>query len=233
MKSRFWQTKVYRYIIVGCGLFLVLTVAAMFAYPGGNFKEELTTGYDFFHNFFSDLGRITVVGGRSNLVSAALFWTGLTLAGSGLVLFFIAFRLFFRAERVGRFWSDLGSVVGVISGLCFVGIACAPYDVFFALHYNLVFWAFRTFLVAVAIYTYVIFRQSDYPRVNGWVFVFFTVMLAAYMALLEFGPSAKTDAGLVIQATGQKIIVYVSIGSVVAQSWLAVRFRERSVVQST
>jgi hypothetical protein len=230
MKSTFWRLTVYRYIILGCGLFLVLTVAAMFTYPGGNFKEELTTGYDFFHNFFSDLGRITVSGGRSNLISAGLFWAALTLAGSGLVAFFLAFRDFFRTERVGRFWSDLGSFVGMTSGLCFVGIAFAPYDIFFDLHYSLVFWAFRTFLVAVAIYTFVIFRQQTYPRANGWVFVFFTVMLAAYLALLEFGPDAKTDAGLVIQAAGQKIIAYVSIGSVMVQSWLACRFRQRNSV---
>jgi len=225
MKSNFWQSAVYRYVIIGCGLFVLLTVAAMLAYPGGNFKEELTTGYDFFHNFFSDLGRIGVSGGRSNLVSAALFCLALTLAGFGLVGFFLAFRAFFLTDRAGRILSAAGTFVGVVSGLCFVGIAWAPYDLFFDIHYNLVFWAFRTFLIAVAIYAYVIFRQNAYPRKYGWVFIVFTVFLAAYMLLLTYGPEAKTDAGLVIQATGQKIIAYVSILSIMAQSWLAVRFR--------
>jgi hypothetical membrane protein len=225
MKSNAWQSAIYRYVIIGCGLFVLLTVAAMLAYPGGNFKEELTTGYDFFHNFFSDLGRIGVAGGRSNLVSAALFCLALTLAGLGLVGFFLAFRVFFLADRAGRILSAAGTVVGVSSGLCFVGIAWAPYDLFFDIHYQLVFWAFRTFLIAVAIYAYVIFRQNIYPRSHGWVFIVFTVFLAAYMLLLTYGPEAETDAGLVIQATGQKIIAYVSILSIMAQSWLARRFR--------
>ncbi len=227
MKRTFRQTTVYRYVILGCGLFILLTIAAMFAYPGGNVNEEFTEGYDFFHNFFSDLGRISVPGGGSNLVSAALFCIALTLAGLGLVGFFLAFRFFFLTDRTGQNLSMAGTIFGVISGLCFVGIAWAPYDVFFEVHYQLVFWAFRTFLLAVAIYALVIFRQRTYPRRNGWVFILFTLFLAAYLILLTYGPGIKTPAGLVIQATGQKVIVYISILSVVAQSWLALRFRQR------
>ena len=225
MNSTFWKISVYRYIIVGCGLFFLLSTAAMFTYPGGNFQEELTSGYDFFRNFFSDLGRIGVSGGRSNLTSAVLFASALTLAGSGLVAFFLAFRDFFLADSTGRWLSLAGTIVGVASGLCFVGVAFTPYDLFFDIHYPLVFWAFRTFLVAVAIYAFVIFRQRIYPCANGWIFVTFTVLLAAYLILLTYGPDAKSDAGLIIQATGQKIIAYVSILSVSAQAWLAYRFR--------
>lgn len=226
MKSPFWQKHVYRFVFIGCGLFVLLTVAAMVAYPGGTFTGESTVGYDFFRNFFSDLGRVTAPNGGPNTVSLILFFTALTLAGLGLVLFFIAFRSFFTNDGTGILLSLLGTVTGVASGLCFVGIACAPYDLFFDIHYQLVFWAFRTFLVSVAIYAYLIFRQNEYPRRYGWIFVAFTVFLAAYLTLLTYGPEASTPSGLVIQATGQKIIVYVSILSVMAQSWLAYQIRQ-------
>jgi len=225
MKSPFWQKHVYRFVAIGCGLFVLLTVAAMFTYPGGTFTGETTTGYNFFRNFFSDLGRVTAPNGQSNTVSLIFFFTALTLAGIGLVLFFIAFRDFFKKDGTGTLLSLLGTAIGIASGLCFVGIACAPYDLFFDVHYQLVFWAFRTFLFAVCIYAFVIFRQDVYPRRYGWIFIVFTVFLAAYLILLTYGPSAETPAGLVIQATGQKIIVYVSILSVMAQSWLAHRIR--------
>ena len=224
MNSPFWQKHVYLIVVIGCGLFVLLTVAAMFAYPGGTFTGETTTGYNFFRNFFSDLGRVTAPNGQLNTVSMILFLTALTLVGIGLVLFFIAFRNFFMTDRLGNWLSLLGTVIGVISGLCFVGIALAPYDLFFDIHYQLVFWAFRTFLFAVGIYAYVIFRQNAYPRRYGWIFIVFTVFLAAYLILLTYGPEANTPAGLVIQATGQKVIVYVSIISVMAQAWLAYRF---------
>ena len=223
MRSILRPKRVYPFVIIGCGLFVLLTVAAMFAYPGGTFTDPATVGYDFFHNFFSDLGRVTALNGQPNTVPFLLFLTALTLVGIGLVLFFLAFRDFFTNDGSGALLSLLGTVIGVISGLCFVGITFAPYDLFFDIHYQLVFWAFRTFLAAVAVYTLVIFRQDAYPRRYGWVFVVFTALLAAYIGLLEFGPKTDTSAGLVIQATGQKIITYVSILSIMAQSWLAHR----------
>lgn len=221
MNSPFWQKRIYLYVVIGCGLFVLLTVAAMFAYPGGTFNGEKTDGYNFFRNFFSDLGRVTAPNGQPNTVSMILFLTALTTVGIGMAFFFIAFRNFFVADRTGSWVSLIGTVVGVASGLCFVGIAFAPYDLFFDVHYQLVFWAFRTFLVAVGIYAYIIFRQNHYPRKYGWIFVVFTVFLAAYLLLLTYGPEATTPSGLIIQATGQKVIVYVSILSIMAQSWMA------------
>ena len=224
MRSSFWQKHVYRLVFVGCGLFVLLTIIAMFTYPGGTFTDGTTVGYNFFYNFFSDLGRVTAPNGEPNIVSMILFSTALTLAGIGLVLFFIAFRNFFILDRTGKWVSLIGSIMGVATGLCFVLIAFAPYDLFFDIHYQSVFWAFRTFLVAVGIYAYVIFRQNNHPRKYGWIFIVFTLFLAGYIGLLEFGPEATTTSGLVIQATGQKIIVYVSIISVMAQSWAAFHF---------
>lgn len=221
MSSPFWQKQVYRYIYIGCGLFVLLTVAAMFTYPGGLYTGELTTQYEFFRNFFSDLGRITVEDGRQNTTSAILFFLALSIAGLGLIFFFIAFRQFFMTDRTAKIVSLIGTIIGVASGILFVGIACAPYDLFLDIHYQFVFWAFRTFLVAVSIYAFLIFRQDIYPRCYGWIFVAFAFFLAAYIVLLEFGPSAGTPEGLIIQATGQKVIVYVSIISVMAQSRLA------------
>lgn len=225
--SRFWQSNVYRLVFINCGLFVLLTVAAMFTYPGGTYTDSTTVGYNFFHNFFSDLGRVTAPNGEPNTVSLILFFSGLILTGIALVFFFLAFRNFFKTGLTGNILSLIGTISGVASGLFFIGIACAPYDLFLDIHYQFVFWAFRTFFVAVGIYAYLIFRQDVYPRRYGWIFAAFAIFLAAYIGLLEFGPSAKTAEGLIIQATGQKIIVYVSIVSAMAQSGLAYLY-ERS-----
>ena len=231
MNTPFWQKHVYRYVFIGCGLFVLLTIAAMFIYPGGNSNDEWTEGYDFYRNFFSDLGRFRLVNGNLNTTSMILFAIALVLAGGGLIFFFIAFRDFFTGDRTSYWLSVVGTVFGAASGSCFVGVAFAPYDLFLDLHVDFVFWAFRTFLVAVSVYAFVIFRQNAYPRKYGWIFVAFAVFLAAYIGLLEFGPSAKTPSGLIIQATGQKIIVYVSILSVMTQSWLAYQVRMKSSLQ--
>ena len=198
----------------------------MFAYPGGTFTDPTTIGYNFFYNFFSDLGRVTAPNGQGNTVSLILFFLALSIAGISLIFFFLAFRDFFKNDRTGNILSLIGTISGVATGFCFLGIACAPYDLFFDIHYQLVIWAFRAYFVAVSLYAFVIFRQYVYPPRYGWIFAAFAIFLAAYVGLLEFGPSAETTQGLVIQATGQKIIVYVSIISAMAQSGLAYRWRE-------
>ncbi len=42
MISPFWKKHIYRCVFIGCGIFVLLTVAAMFTYPGGTYTGELT-----------------------------------------------------------------------------------------------------------------------------------------------------------------------------------------------
>jgi hypothetical membrane protein len=130
MRSAFWQRQVFLVVFIGCGLFVLLTVIARLMYPGGLYTGELTSHYDFFRNFFSDLGRIALENGKPNTASAILFCLALSIAGVGLVFFFVAFRNFFKGSRAGNILSLLGTIAGIASGLCFVGIAFAPYDLF-------------------------------------------------------------------------------------------------------
>ena len=48
----------------------------------------------------------------------------------------------------------------------------------------------------------------------GWIFIVFTIFLAAFLVLLTYGRGLITPTGAVIQAAAQKIIVYVSVISV-------------------
>jgi hypothetical protein len=64
-------------------------------------------------------------------------------------------------------------------------------------------------------------RRSNYDRRAVLVFGIFFGLLVAYLLLLEFGPSLTTYAGMLIQATGQKIIVYASITSIMLQALIA------------
>src|SRR4030065_92850 len=82
-------------VIAGCLLFVALTALAMLFYPGGTQTDPAAPGYSFFHNFFSELGLARSHAGGPNTISAALFTAALTMAGGGLVLFFLAFPQFF------------------------------------------------------------------------------------------------------------------------------------------
>jgi hypothetical protein len=213
-----WHERLYFLAMIGCIQFVVLTLIAMIFYPGGTHEDPTTKGYSFFHNFFSDLGLTETFSGDPKFASFLLFTVAMVLAGVALAFFFVAFPSFFSSSTLGKWLSILGSIAGILSGLAFIGVAL-PGNLYLDPHKLSVQVAFLAFFVAVLIYIPVIFLKRDYPRVYAWVFVTFALLLGAYVWLLFEGPSTITSTGLIIQATGQKIIAYAAIISMFIQSY--------------
>lgn len=223
-----WRRKAFDMVVIACVGFVILTALAMCFYPGGARHNRHAEGYSFFVNYFSDLGRTQALNGAPNSISSPLFSLALGVAGLALALFFVAFATFFWQGFGMRVLCGYGSAFGIIAGLCFLGIACTPSNLYPSLHSTFVQWAFKTFLMAAVIYSGVIFSKRDYPRAAVWIFSLFALGLASYVALLMYGPGASTPNGLFIQATGQKLISYAAVISIACQAILARRF-ERTV----
>ncbi len=221
--------KLYLVIAYGCAAFVLLTIIAMFTYTGGTFEDPSARGYSFTHNFLSNLGTLTAESGRPNWISASLFFISLAAAGACLVIFFVIFRRFFTHSRTQRVLSLVGSILGVLAGISFMGIAFSPADVARAPHIQFVMWAFRLFPLAVLCYLPVMFLDRSYPRLYAWVFAIFCLVLIGYFLLLTNGPNITSPQGLVIQVVGQKIVSYASIVSIFIQSIGAYRFLGRTV----
>jgi hypothetical protein len=213
----------FKFAIFACVQFLVLTVIAMLTYPGGSIMDAPTSRYSFFSNFFSELGMTVTRSGEPNTVSMILFVTALTLAGAGMIVFFAAMPQFFRKKRVVYGLSWLGSAFGMVSGASYIGVAFTPADLLRDLHVDFVLAAFRSFLVVVVFYALVIFLSPKYPNGYAAVYLTFALLLAGYIWLLTQGPDLETARGLVIQATGQKLIVYAAIVCTFVQSCGALR----------
>jgi hypothetical protein len=107
----------------------------------------------------------------------------------------------------------------VISGLSFIGIALTPGNLYPEPHELFVQSAFVFYLVAVIPYILTIFSDRQYSNIYAWVFVGFAVTLGMYVWLLFTGPSTQTPNGLIIQATGQKIVSYAAIISMFIQAY--------------
>ena len=215
----FWRRGIFQLAIGASLLFVVLTTTAMFFYPGGIRTDPTTTGYSFLNNFFSDLGRTRAWSGQANEISFWLFTFGLSIAGGSVGIFFIAFAQFFATNRLDKFLGGLGALFGMVSAGSFIGVALTPADLNSPLHNNLVQVAFRTFFVAVLCYLAPMMRHPSYPKRFTLIFIAFAALLFAYVLLIAFGPPTRTPEGLFVQVTGQKIIAYASIASVILQSW--------------
>lgn len=217
------QKRAFGLVMAGCVQFLVLTLLAMLFYPGGTQADPGTSGYSFFHNFFSDLGRTHVPAGAPNTASFLLFTVALAVAGAGLILFCVASLGFFAKPLPARLLSWLGLLCGFASGIGFIGVAFAPADRLLAIHRWFVMLAFQAFLPAVIAFLLAMLLTKGYPRRYVLVYLAFAVLLAGYVVLINAGPPHTTAQGLVVQAAGQKIIVYASIVCIGLQAWGARR----------
>jgi hypothetical protein len=214
----FWRKQIFSFVALGCALFVLLTAIAMLFYPGGTASEPATIGYSFFTNFFSDLGRTQARNGQMNAVAAPLFFLALSLAGASLIAFFLAFAPFFTRTWVDRALAWLGTLAGIVAGACFIGIAFTPANLDSARHTRLVYAAFEAFAVAAILYSVTLERERRFPKRFSVIFGAFALLLLLYLGLLFGGPTTQTSQGVLIQATGQKIIVYASIVSVLIQA---------------
>lgn len=206
-----WRRRIYRFALFATGQFVILTVLGMALYPGGTVTAPDSPGYSFFRNFFSDLGMLHAHNGAPNPVSAALFIVALSLSGLALVLYFVTAPPLFRADRRAYWLALIGSVAGVLTGLGFVGVALAPADVALTLHVQAVLLAFRAFPLVAICFAAAILLTPGYPNRYAAAFGAFALLLIAYLWLLTTGPEAGSPTGLILQAAGQKIIVYATI----------------------
>lgn len=203
-----WRKWVYFLNMIGCAQFILFTFIGMLFYAGGTYNDPTTPGYAFFLNFFSDIGRTVAHSGEPNLTAFFFFSLAFFIVGLFLIPSFLAFPDFFEKGSREQWISIGGSILGIFSAFCFSGITFAPSDVHSAAHTFFVYAGFLVGFFASILYSIAIFLKKTYPKYYGYNFMGFTVILALYLVLLFEGPSSDTTSGLIIQVTGQKIVLY-------------------------
>ncbi len=197
--------------------FVALTAAAMIVYPGGRIGDPKTIGYSFLLNFFSDLGRETTFAHGSNALSHYLFTWALLTAGAATIAFYAFYPRLFAGHPVRRLaW--FGSLAGVVSGYCYIIIALTPWDKYFWIHLFAVYVGFSSYLAAVICFLPALNQSRVLPRYAAVAYALFGVVLAVYLYILFFGPSAITGEGLLLQAAAQKVVVYSQIVCMLVQA---------------
>ena len=183
----------------------------MFLYPGGTSTDKDTQGYSFFENFFSDLGMFNTYNGDPNLLSFLLFSFSLILVGIALIVFFIIMSDFFSNTKLEKIVSKISSVIGILTGISCIGIASTPWDLFYNLHMIFV-WCFSvSFLLVVLFLSVAIFKNKNYSNLYAYIFIIYIIILLIYFVFLSSGVDIETKRGLLIMATGQKIIIYLGM----------------------
>ena len=198
-----WKKWSFLVQMIGCAQFILFTIIGMIFYTGGTYNDPTTPGYSFFENFVSDIGRTVSHSGESNFIAFLFFSIAFFIGGVSLVPSFLAFPTFFREDHALKGISIIGSIFGIFTAFCFAGITFAPSDINPAGHIFFVYGGFLSGLVPSILYTIIIFLKKEYPSLYAFNFMIFAIILIGYVILLFAGPN-----NLVIQVTGQKIVLY-------------------------
>ena len=194
--------------IIGCLQFVVLTSIAMFFYKGGTYIDPSPLGYIFWQNYFSDLGRTVAHSGIPNTPSFVLFTIALSLWGITQIPFYISFPTLFKNYPNLRKICIGGSISGTISGVSYIGIAFTPSDITGSLHDLFVVIGFSFVFFSIILYSYVIFKNDNYPNFYAIILTISAFILSVYFLFLFFTPNSQTPEGLLIYAVGQKFMIY-------------------------
>ena len=194
-------------IIIGCIQFIILTAIAMIFYQGGTYINPLTSHYDFWYNVFSDLGRTTAHSGDSNVVSFIIFTFTLSLWGILQIPFYIAFPSFFKNSNGVNKFSIAGSLIGILNGVFYVGIAFTPSDILNPLHEIFVVIGFSSIFLSNFLYFMVIFKNNEYPKFYATILAISATIIGIYSVVILIFDN-QTPAGLLIYVIGQKIMIY-------------------------
>ena len=166
--------------------------------------------------------------GEPNPASATLFVLGLTPAGLGLAAFFVALLpLVSNHNRATRAVAWFACMAGIVAGVAYVAVAWTPADRLPFEHVLAERWAFRSFLAASVLLGFVTAGSALFPFRAAVAWWFFGALLLCFILISVFGPSRRTEAGLVIQVVAQKAIVFSALVIVAFQSYEAQRATQR------
>jgi hypothetical protein len=228
-----WRQLAYIGAISGCIEFFVLTICAMVVYPGSTHTDYITIGYNFWQNFFSDLGGTATPSGASNPIASVLFFIALTSIGILFIPFLAALPGIFSKSRVARYIGFIGSAIGMYSAICYVGIAFTPWNLAITGHIFFVQNAFVSIVPVALCYAIAMILEKGFPKQYPVIFIIFSAILVAYVVLLFSGPGAGSPEGIIIQAVGQKIVVYSMIICFAIQAYGALQVSLRKPVASS
>lgn len=152
-----------------------------------------------------------------------LFVITLSTLGLALIAFAGTWRSYAFTKSRGAIIGTLGQVCGTISGLCFIGIACTPWNLWLDLHNLLVLGAFSLLLMFVVSIVALLVLNRSFGAVLVGNLVYLAI-LGAYVCLIFFGPNLRTVHGHAVQIAGQKLVVYASMSNLLVQAVVIRRF---------
>lgn len=176
--------------------------------------DPLVPGYSFWGNTISDLGRIISYNGSYNIISLILFTIAILALSILSIPFYIIFPKIFSMKRLESISAKIGSVLGLITWVGWIGIIFTPADASHDLHWLFAYLIYIAFFLSGVFYTISLFLNKKLSKIYAIIFILYCIIHFISLMVIIIGlPIARTY--LVV---GQKIahissiIAYIILG---------------------
>ncbi len=187
--------------ILGSFLFFLLILIAMFFYPGGTMDNPSSPGYYFWGNTISDLGRIISHNGAFNIISMVLFTIGIAALALLSIPLYIVFPKIFSASKFESISARVGSLLGYIATIGWIGVLFFPADISNDIHWIFAYLIYIAFFFSGFFYTISLFLNKKISKTYAIIFTIYCIIHFISLMIIIIGiPIAR-----IYLVVGQKI----------------------------
>ncbi|MBY9008099.1 MAG: hypothetical protein KGD63_15265 [Candidatus Lokiarchaeota archaeon] len=220
-----WQNYAFIFIIIAPIQYIILSSIAMIFYSGGTLNNHLSLGYNFWNNFFSDLGRFIALSGQPNYISFTIFTISALIMSISLIPFIISLYKLFQDKNKENNYIIFGSIFGLCAAFFLILTVLTPWDLFLGIH--LVFSNLFNFCGAIAAFFYFmgIIINKKYSNIYGLLFLLLLILAFTYIFLSLITSEFFNEDKILIQASYQKISQYTFLLCYCVQGFGAIEYK--------
>ena len=131
---------------------------------------------------------------------------------STFIMLFLKVRNLFKMKAL----SNVATLFGVLGGICFVGVAFTPANIYGDIpdllldsHIFFAHGIFRCLLVASVLYTILMIKTEGFDNKYAYGFISLAIAVFIYILISELGPDPRSHLGaLTLQVISQKLIAF-------------------------
>ena len=179
---------------------------AMLLYPGGTLRDPTTRGYQFFHNFGSDLVNTVTFGGQPNYPSLVLAVGGAALLAAAFGGCCLGFVRLYSSWRNGRL-VHAAAAAGMLACAANIAAAVSPGNRALTRHIWFGYSGFLAEAVASSLFAVATARDDRFTKGVPIAWTAAAGAIAVLVGVAHWGPPATSDDGLVIHVVTQKIVL--------------------------
>ncbi|MHA1717898.1 MAG: hypothetical protein ACTSWX_13770 [Promethearchaeota archaeon] len=181
------------FLSAGAIQYVIISSIAMLFYPGGSNADPIggpyTVGYDFFGNYFSDLGRTIAINGMPNPIASILYYIANLIYALCLIPFFLTISSEFPMKKRGKGAGIAASIFGIIAGLGTFTYAVTPSNLYPVFHNIGVGFGYSGTFLAILMLGIAMHRYKENLKQEGLILI---ILAIVFFITLTLGPILNT-----------------------------------------